>query len=118
MGATPSLLQLQVYPENIGAEFGSEGAELEEVSKLPSEEVEVSEQPLEGVSGEVLGWKEHMVVLGLLEGAWSRKHFEAFLELGGGQSPKNAEGVQGWSWENSKMLSEWKRGHPLTGSLE
>ena len=44
-------------------EFGLEGAELEEVSKLPSEEVEVSEQPLEGVSGEVLGWKEHVVIL-------------------------------------------------------
>ena len=30
-------------------EFGVEGAELEEVSKLPSEEAEVSEQPLDGV---------------------------------------------------------------------
>ena len=38
--------------------------ELEEVSKLPLEEVEVLEQPLEGVLGEVLGWKEHAVVLG------------------------------------------------------
>ena len=38
--------------------------ELEEVSKLPSEEAAVSEQPLGEVSGEVLGWKEHMVVLG------------------------------------------------------
>ena len=56
-GAAPSLLQLQEYPENIGAEFGLEGAELEEVSKLPLEEVEVSEQPSEGVLGEVLGWK-------------------------------------------------------------
>ena len=37
---------------------------MEEVSELPSEEVKVSEQPLEGVSGEVLGWKEHMIVLG------------------------------------------------------
>ena len=26
--------------------------------------VEVSEQPLEGVSGEVLGWKEYVIVLG------------------------------------------------------
>ena len=26
--------------------------------------VEVSEQPLEGVLGEVLGWKEHMVIVG------------------------------------------------------
>ena len=38
--------------------------ELEEVSKLPSEEVEVSEQPSEGVLGEASGWKEHAVVLG------------------------------------------------------
>ena len=45
-------------------EFRLEGVELEEVSELPSEEVEVLEQPLEGVLGEVLGWKEHMVVLG------------------------------------------------------
>ena len=50
MGAALSPLQLREYPENIRAEFGSEGAELEEVSKLPLEEVEVSEQPLEGVS--------------------------------------------------------------------
>ena len=39
--------------------------ELEEVSKLPLEEVEVSEQPLEEVLGEVLGWEEHVVVLGI-----------------------------------------------------
>ena len=38
-------------------EFGLEGAELVEV--------EVLEQPLEEVLGEVLGWKEHMVVLGI-----------------------------------------------------
>ena len=38
--------------------------ELEEVSKLPSEEAEVSEQPSEGVSGERLEWKEHVVALG------------------------------------------------------
>ena len=63
-GAALSPLQLQEYPENIGVEFRLEGVELEEVSKLPSEEVEVLEQPLEGVLGEVLGWKEHMVVLG------------------------------------------------------
>ena len=43
-------------------EVGSEGAELEEVSELPSEEVEVLEMPLE-VLGEVLGWKECGVVL-------------------------------------------------------
>ena len=64
VGATPSLLQLQEYLENIGADFRSEGVELEEVSELPLEEVEVSEQPSEGVSGEVLGWKEHMIELG------------------------------------------------------
>ena len=46
-------------------EFGLEGVELGEVSKLPLEEAEVSEQPLEKVSGEVLGWKEHVVVLGI-----------------------------------------------------
>ena len=39
--------------------------ELEEISELPLEEAEVLEQPLEEVSGEVLGWKEHMVVLGI-----------------------------------------------------
>ena len=39
------------------------------------------------------------------------------LELGGGQSPKNAKGVQGQSWKdskNSEMPLEWKTGHPLT----
>ena len=41
-----------------------EGVESKEVSELPSEEVEVSEQPLEGVSREGLEWKEHVVVLG------------------------------------------------------
>ena len=46
-------------------EFGSEGAELEEISELPLEEVEVSEQALEEISGEVLRWKERVVVLGI-----------------------------------------------------
>ena len=64
MGAALSPLQLWEYPESIGAECGSEGAESEEVSELPLEEVEVSEQPWERVLGEVLGWKEHTVVLG------------------------------------------------------
>ena len=64
MGAAPSLLQLQKYPENVGVEFRSEGAELEEVSELPSDKVEVLEESLEEVLGEVLGWKEHMVVFG------------------------------------------------------
>ena len=38
--------------------------ESEEVSGLPSEEVELSEQPSEGVSGEGLEWKECVVALG------------------------------------------------------
>ena len=41
VGAALSLLQLREYLKNIGAEFGSEGSELEEVSELPLEEVEV-----------------------------------------------------------------------------
>ena len=57
VGAASSPLQSQEYPENIRAELGLEGGELEEV--------EVSEQPLEEVLGEVLRWKEHMVVLGI-----------------------------------------------------
>ena len=64
-GATPSPLQPQEYPENVRVEFGSEGAELEEVSKLPSKEVEVLEQPLKKILDEVLGWKERVVVLGI-----------------------------------------------------
>ena len=51
-------------PKNVRVEFGSEGAESEEVSELLSEEAEVLEQPSEGVSGERLEWKEHVVVLG------------------------------------------------------
>ena len=46
-------------------EFGLEGVELEEVSELTLEEAEVSEQPLEEVLGEVLGWKGCVVVLGI-----------------------------------------------------
>ena len=42
----------------------SEVMESEEVSELPSEEVEVSEQSLEGVSDEGSEWREHAVVLG------------------------------------------------------
>ena len=45
-------------------EFGLEGTESEEVSELPSEEVEVSEQSLEGVSDEGSEWKGCTVVLG------------------------------------------------------
>ena len=49
---------------NVGAEFRSKGAESEEVSELPSEEAEVSEQSSEGVLDEGLEWREHAVVLG------------------------------------------------------
>ena len=59
---TPSWLR--EYPKDIGAEFELEGAEFEEVFGLLSEEAEVSEQPLEGVSGKRLEWKERVVVLG------------------------------------------------------
>ena len=64
MGITLSPLQLGESPKNVGAEFGSEGAESEEVSKLPSEEVEVLEQPSGGASGKGSKWKECAVVLG------------------------------------------------------
>ena len=64
MGVTLSPLRLRESPKNIGPELRSEGVESEEVSGLPLEEVEFSEQPLEGVSGEGLEWKEHVVVLG------------------------------------------------------
>ena len=63
-GSNSQQLQPQEYPENIGAEFRSEGVESEEIPKLPSEEVEVSEQASE-VLDEVLGWKECVVVLGI-----------------------------------------------------
>ena len=89
----------------------------EEVSELPSEEVEVSEQPSEGVSDKGLEWKEHAVVFGTLEGAQNKKYSEVSPELGGSWSPKNSKGVQGWSWKNSKMLSEWKTGRPLTHAI-
>ena len=64
MGVALSLLQLGGILKNVGPDFRSEGAESEEVSGLPSEEVELSERPLEGVSGEGLEWKERAVVLG------------------------------------------------------
>ena len=60
---TPSPLQLQEYLENVRVEFRSEGVELKEIRGSPSEEVEVLEQPLEEILGEVLEWKEHVVVL-------------------------------------------------------
>ena len=64
MGAALSLLWLREFPKNIRPDFGSEGAESKEVSRLPSEEAEVSEQPSEGMSGEGSEWKECAVVLG------------------------------------------------------
>ena len=54
MGVTLTPLWLGESLENVGVEFGSEGAESGEVSGLPSEEAEVSEQPLEGVLDERL----------------------------------------------------------------
>ena len=62
-GAAPSQLQPQEYLENVGAEFRSEGVELEEISRLPLEEVEALEQSSEEILCEVLGWKECIVVL-------------------------------------------------------
>ena len=55
---------------------------------------------------------------GLLEGAWNKKYSKVSLELGGGWSPKNAEGVRGQSWKNSEMFVEQKTGRPLTESHE
>ena len=74
-------------------EFRLEGVESEDIYELPLEEVEVLEQPLEEILGEVLGWKECIWCYRLLEEAWSRKNSEMFLELGGSQSLKNAKGV-------------------------
>ena len=54
---------------------------------------------------------------GLLDGGWNRKYSEVSPELGGSWSPKNAKGVQGWSWKDSEMSSEWKTGRPLTSTL-
>ena len=69
VGVAPSPLQPQEYLENVRVGFRSEDVELEEVSELPSEEVEVLEQSFEGVLDEGLEWREHVVVMGLLEGA-------------------------------------------------
>ena len=68
MGVALSPLQLRESLKNVRVEFGSEGAESEEVSELPLEEAEVSEQPSEGVLGEGLEWKECTVVLGTAGG--------------------------------------------------
>ena len=54
MGVALTLLWLRESPKNIGVEFRLEGEESEEVSGLLLEEAEVSEQPLEGVSGKRL----------------------------------------------------------------
>ena len=64
-------------------EFGSEGAELEEVS----------EQPLEEVLGEVLGWKGCMVVLGItgLGIEKTQKHFWNWKAVGVQRMPKMSE---------------------------
>ena len=64
MGATLSPLRLGESLRNVGVEFRSEGMESKEVSELPSEEVEVSEQSSEGVLDKGLEWREHAVVLG------------------------------------------------------
>ena len=64
VGVTLSPLQLGGFPKNVGPDCGSEGAESEEVSGLPLEEVELSEQPLEGVLGKGLEWEGSMVALG------------------------------------------------------
>ena len=52
-GVAPTPLQLRESPKSIGAEFGSEGVETEEVSGLPLE-----------VLGEGSEWKERVVALG------------------------------------------------------
>ena len=64
MGIALSPLWFGESPKNVRVEFGLEGVESEEVSGLPLEEAEVSEQPSEGVLGEGLEWKEHAVALG------------------------------------------------------
>ena len=63
MGAALSLLQLGESPRNVRAEFRLEGTESEEVSELPLEEVEVSEQSSEGMLDEGLEQRECTVVL-------------------------------------------------------
>ena len=63
-GVTLSPLRLRESPKNVRVEFRLEGVESKEVSGLPLEEAEVSEQPSEGVSGEGSEWKECMVALG------------------------------------------------------
>ena len=64
MGVALTPSQLRESLKNVGVEFGLEGVESEEVFRLLLEEAEVLEQPLEGVLGERLEWKECAVVLG------------------------------------------------------
>ena len=64
MGVALTPLWLGESLKNVRAEFRSESAESKEVSRLLSEEAEVLEQPLEGVSGKRLEWKEHVIALG------------------------------------------------------
>ena len=64
VGVALSPLWLGEFLKNVGPDFGSEGAESKEVSGLPSEEVELSEQRSEGVLGKGSEWKEHVVALG------------------------------------------------------
>ena len=63
-GVALTPLRLGESPKSVGAEFGSEGVESKEVFGLLSEEAEVLEQPLEGVSGKGSEWKERVVALG------------------------------------------------------
>ena len=51
VGATLSPLRLREFLKNVRLDFGLEGVEFKEVSGLPLEEAEVSEQPSEGMSG-------------------------------------------------------------------
>ena len=64
MGATLSPLQLREFPKNVGVDFRSESADSKEVSGLPLEEVEVLEQPLEGMSVKGSEWEERAGALG------------------------------------------------------
>ena len=63
MGVALSPLWLRGFLKNVGLDFGLKGVESKEVSGLPSEEVELTEQPSEGVLGEGLEWKECVTVL-------------------------------------------------------
>ena len=63
-GATLSPLQLREFLKNIGVDFGSESADSEEVSGLPSEEAEVLERPSEGMLVKGSEWEEHAGALG------------------------------------------------------